>query len=107
VIHGLHRGSVWVVNFAAPWNRRPVVVITRDTAIPQLTNVTAVIVTSTVRGIRTEVVLGPEQGLDQRCVAACDNIQTLAIELLSRRIGELGPGKVRELNAAIRIALDL
>jgi mRNA interferase MazF len=84
-----------------------VVVVTRDVAIPQLTNVTVVSVTSTLRGIRTEVPLGPEQGLDNTCAAACDNIHTLAVELLSRRLGELGPAKLEALNAAIRIALDV
>jgi mRNA interferase MazF len=107
MIPGLHRGSVWVADLPPPWKRRPAVVVTRDAAIPLLTNVTLVMVTSTIRGVRTEVLLGPEQGLQQKCAATCDNIQTLAIELLARRLGELGPAKAAELDAAIRIALDL
>jgi mRNA interferase MazF len=84
-----------------------VVVVTRDIAIPQLSNVTLVGVTRTARGIRTEVPLGPEQGLDHKCVAACDNIHTFPVELLIRHVGELGSAKLHELNAAIRVALDL
>ena len=107
MIHGLHRGSVWVATLPPPWKRRPVVVITRDAAIPQLTNVAVAIVTTRVWGTRTEVPLGPDHGLDQKCVASCDNILTLRVDRLVRRVGELGPEKVRELNAAIRTALDL
>jgi mRNA interferase MazF len=107
MIPGLHRGSIWVADLPPPWKRRPAVVVTRDSAIPLLTNVTLVMVTSTIRGVRTEVLLGPEEGLQQKCAAACDSIQTLAINLLSRRVGELATAKVRELDAAIRIALDL
>jgi mRNA interferase MazF len=107
VIPGLYRGSVWMADLPPPWKRRPVVVVTRDAAIPMLTNVTVVTVTTTVRGIRTEVLLGPAQGLQQKCAAACDNMQTLAVGLLSRRLGELGAAKLEELNAAVRIALGL
>jgi mRNA interferase MazF len=107
MIPGLRRGSVWVAEMPPPWKRRPAVVVTRDAAIPVLTNVTLVTVTSTVRSVRTEVLLGPEQGLQQKCVAACDNIQTLAVDLLTRRLGELGPAKLQELDRALRIALDL
>jgi mRNA interferase MazF len=107
MIHGLHRGSVWVATLPSPWKRRPVVVITRDAAIPKLTNVTVVTVTTRLLGIRTEVPLGPEHGLDQKCVAVCDNILTLPVDQLVRPLGELGTAKIRELNAAIRVALDL
>jgi mRNA interferase MazF len=107
MIPGLHRGSIWIADFPPPWKRRPVVVITRDIAIPHLTNVTAVIVARSARGLHTEVPLGPEQGLDQKCVASCDNILTMEIDILKRRVGELGAAKVQELNDALRIALGL
>ena len=107
MISGLHRGSIWIADLPAPWKRRPTVIVTRDAAIPTLTNVTLVMVTSRIRGIRTEVLLGPEHGLAQKCVATSDNIYTLPVELLVRRVGELGPTKLAELNAAIRTALDL
>jgi mRNA interferase MazF len=107
VISGLHRGSIWVANLPPPWKRRPVIVITRDVAIPALSNVTVVVITSTVRGLRTEVPLGAEHGLDQKCAASCDNILTLEVRRLVRRLGELGPAKTDELDAALRVALEL
>jgi len=84
-----------------------VVIVTRDVAIGVMTNVTAVIVTRTVHGAPTEVELGTHEGLRTDCVAGCDNVVTIPKHLLRRRLGELGPAKVRELNAAIRVALDL
>jgi mRNA interferase MazF len=107
VIPGLRRGTIWIADLPPPWNRRPAVIVTRDDAIPLLTNVTLVLVTRTIRGVRTEVLLGPEHGVQHECVAACDNSMTLAVKRLTRRLGELGPEKILELNAAIRIALDL
>lgn len=60
---GLHWGSVWQADLGGGNGRRPVIAVTRDVAIPYLTNVTVVPVTSTVRGIPTEVPLGTEEGL--------------------------------------------
>jgi mRNA interferase MazF len=104
---GLQRGSTWIADLPPPHGIRPVVIVTRDRAIGLLTNVTAVLVTRTVHGAPTEVELGPPEGMRTDCVAGCDNIVTIAKNLLRHRLGELGPEKVRELNGAIRIALDL
>jgi mRNA interferase MazF len=84
-----------------------VVIVTRDRAIELLTNVTIVPVTRTVSGAPTEVALGPAEGLRTDCVASCDNLGTIAMGLLRHRLGELGPEKIQELNAAVRVALDL
>jgi len=107
MIPGLARGSVWLAALPHPWGPRPVIILTRDAAIPRLTNVTVVPVTTSVQGIRTEVPIGADEGLPKDSAASCDNVQTMPIKGLRRRIGELGPAKVRELNAAIRVALDL
>jgi mRNA interferase MazF len=104
---GLHRGSAWIAELPPPFGTRPVVVVTRDLAISFLTNVTIVPVTRTVHGAPTEVELGKPEGMRTDCVASCDNLATISVQLLRHRVGELGPEKLRELNAAIRIALDL
>ncbi len=81
--------------------------LTRDAAIPVLSKVTIVEVTRTVHGLRTEVELGPEEGLRHDCVANCDNINTVPKDGLRKRVGELGPKKTEELARAMRLALDV
>lgn len=85
----------------------PAVIVTRDRAIPVLTNICVVAVTSTIRGLPTEVELGLAQGLRAECVANCDNLFTLPKRALTRRRGALGPGELVRLNQALRIALGL
>jgi mRNA interferase MazF len=84
-----------------------VVVLTRDRAIPVLANVTVAGVTGTIRGLPTEVPLGREHGLARECVVNCDNLFTIPKQALGRRRGELDPGSVARLRAALMIALDL
>jgi len=83
------------------------VVVTRDRAIPLLRNVTVVAVTSTVRGLPTEVPLGAPQGLAHDCVANCDTVYTIPKEALDHRRGALGLEERRALDDALRIALEL
>jgi mRNA interferase MazF len=87
--------------------RRPVVVITRDRAIPILANVTVAAVTGTIRGLPTEVPLGPEHGLARECVVNCDNLFTIPKQALGSRRGELDPESIGRLRTALMIALDL
>ncbi|HET7735605.1 MAG TPA: type II toxin-antitoxin system PemK/MazF family toxin [Nocardioidaceae bacterium] len=68
---------------------RPVLVLTRDSAREVLGKVTVAPITSTVKGLSTEVRLGPRNGLDQECVASCDNILTIDKRLLGRHVGLL------------------
>ena len=82
-------------------------IVTRDQAIPLLRNVTVVAVTSRARGLATEVPLGPANGLVRDCVANCDNVFTIPKRTLETRRGALGPEELRELNGALRIALEL
>jgi mRNA interferase MazF len=64
-------------------------------------------VTRTIRDIPTEVLLGPEDGLPAPCVASLDDITTIPKSLLGRRLVELPPSRMAEIEAAIRFALDL
>ena len=86
---------------------RPVLVATRQVAIPVLNAVTVAFVTSTVRGIPSEVNLGPAQGLDHDCVASCDNLFTISKDRLVARRGTLGVGEQGRLDSALRFALQL
>lgn len=82
-------------------------VITRQVAIPVLSNVTVVLVTSRIRGLRTEVRLGPGQGLDRDCVATCDNVLTVPKSALGRLRGRLGRSELRSLNEALTTAMGI
>jgi mRNA interferase MazF len=69
---------------------RPVLVLTREHARDMLVNVTVAPITSTVRGIPTEVPVGPLNGLDRECVISCDNIVTIAKVALGPSLRVLG-----------------
>jgi mRNA interferase MazF len=86
---------------------RPVVVLTRELVRPHLARVTVAPITSTVRGLSTEVAVGQANGLDQACVISCDNIVTVPESALGRQIGYLLPEQEAALAAAIRAAFDL
>lgn len=90
-----------------PAGRRPAAIVTRDRAIPLLANVTVAGITSTVRGLPTEVPVGPEHGLAHESVINCDNLDTLPKSALGARRGSLDPEALVRLRRALRIALDL
>jgi mRNA interferase MazF len=90
-----------------PAGRRPVVIVTRDRAIPVLANVTVAAVTGTIRGLPTEVALGPQHGLSREGVVNCDNLFTIPKTAVGRRRGELDAESLDRLRKALRIALDV
>ena len=69
--------------------RRPVVVLTRDEALPGLRNVVVALVTRTIRGIETEVEIGPADGMPVECAVSLDNLRTVPQALLTRPIAKL------------------
>lgn len=84
------QGEVWWAE--AEDKRRPVLVVTRDEAIPVLTRIVVAPVTRTVRGIPTEVPLGPADGLPVACAANFDDLQPIRRAFLTRRLGA-SPGR--------------
>lgn len=90
-----------------PEGSRPVIILTRDRAIPVLANVTVAAVTGTIRGLPTEVPLGPEHGLARECVMNCDNLFTVPKSALGARRGALDPEALDRLRTALRVALDI
>lgn len=82
-------------------------IVTRESAIPVLSQVVVALVTSTIRGLPTEVPIGPEHGLARESVINCDNLFTVPKAALGRRRGQLGPGELRELGSALAIALAI
>ena len=88
--------------------RRPVVVLTRDAATSVLTAVVCAPITRTIRGIRSEVEVGADEGLPQPCVINCDNLVTVPITRLDADpVGQLDPIKRAQLDQALRYSLDI
>jgi mRNA interferase MazF len=87
--------------------RRPVLVLTRELVRPYLTRVTVAPITTTIRGLSTEVPVGPANGLAEHSVISCDNIVTVPKSTLERQIGDLLPAQEEALTAAIHAAFDL
>jgi len=83
-------------------------VVTRDAAVPVLKALTCAPITRTVRGIRSEVDVGPDHGLSSASVIDCDSLITVPVEVLDRRpVGRLDASSRAELDAALRYALDI
>jgi mRNA interferase MazF len=83
------------------------VILTRDVAIAPLANVTVAAVTDTIRGLPTEVHLGPEHGLARECVINCDNLFTIPKSAVGPRRGTLDAESLTRLRDALLIALEL
>ncbi len=101
----MKRGELRWFTFAPPDKRRPVLVLTRTSAIGVLSRVTVAPITSTIRGIPTEVIVGENEGLRQRSAVSLDNIQTVPSSDVGRFIGALSPALMREVEAALAFAL--
>jgi mRNA interferase MazF len=102
------RNDICWADLGPPAGRRPVCVLTRDAAIAALTSVTCAPITRTIRGIRSEVELGPEHGLPEACVISCDNIITIPIgDLDAEPVGHLDEVTRARLDRALRYALDV
>jgi mRNA interferase MazF len=99
------RGDICWYTFKAPDKKRPVLVLTRDSAIAVLNSVTVAPITSTVRSIPTEVVLTEEDGLPDTCAANFDNVQTVPKGNIGDRIAHLTTRKMKEAAEAISFAL--
>jgi len=103
----MKRGEVWWARLPAPAGRRPVVLVSRDTAYAVRTSVTVVEVSTTIRGIASEVPLGARDGLPRKCVANADNVATIPKGWLDERIAALRSEKVVLLDEALRFSLGM
>jgi mRNA interferase MazF len=97
------RGEVWLADLD---KTRPVIVLTRDPMGRLLNAVIVAPVTSTVRGISTEVPVGSDDGIRHPSVANLDNVQLLARGRLRRRVGRARPATMAALCAALSVAVD-
>ena len=86
---------------------RPALVLTRQAARSVMTKVTVAPITSTAKGLSSEVPVGPDNGLDHECAIALDNIVTIPTRLLGRTVGFLSAAQELELARAIVLTYDL
>lgn len=86
---------------------RPALVLTRQAARSAMTKVTVAPITTTIKGLSSEVPLGPANGLDGACVASLDNVVTVPAGVLGRTLGFLLPHQEAQLARAVVVAYDL
>lgn len=84
--------------------RRPYLVLVRDSAIPVMQTLVCVPATRTIRGIPSEVELGPDDGMPDRCVLSLDNVRVLPKSHFVERICTLGPERMAHVCRALGIA---
>lgn len=101
------RGEVRWFKFSRPDKKRPVLLLTRDSTLGFLNEVTVAPITSTIRGIPSEVVLGLQDGMPRECAVNLDHMQTVSKGKIGALITKLGHARMREVALAIRFALDL
>ncbi|HJQ98051.1 MAG TPA: type II toxin-antitoxin system PemK/MazF family toxin [Candidatus Polarisedimenticolaceae bacterium] len=101
------RGEVRWYKFTRPDKTRPVLVLTRDSALQFLAEVTVAPITTTIRDIPSEVALGKHDGMPRDCAVNLDHLQTVARKKLGATITKLGADRMREVARALRFALDI
>lgn len=101
----MQRGEVRWFRFPRPDKRRPVLILTRDSALDFLGEVTVAPITSTIRDIPSEVVLTPGDGLQRDCAVNLDHVQTVARGQIGPLIAVLPPGRMEEVRKALLFAL--
>ena len=98
-------GEVWWCELAAI-GRRPVVVLSRDAAIPRLRQVVVAPCTTTLRGLPSEVVLEPDADpIPRRCAVNLDSVESVAVAVLVDRVGRLADGRMRQICDALAVAM--
>jgi len=103
----VRRGEVWWADLRKPVGRRPVLLLSRDSAYRVRRSVTVASLTRTERRIPTEVALDRSDGMPAHCVVNLDDIATIPRSLLGERITLLNADRMRAVAGAIRFALDL
>ena len=103
----MNRGEIRWYKFKAPGKKRPVLVLTRNSILEYLGEVTIAPITSTIRDIPSEVFLSKNEGMQRDCAINVDPIQTVSQRKIGSLITRLSPEKIRQVREAISFALDL
>ena len=103
----MKRGEVRWYKFQPPDKKRPVLILTRDSVLGYLGEVTIAPLTSTIRDIPSEVLLTRHDGVRKDCAVNCDHIQTISKGKVGALVTTLAPEKLVQVRDAIRFALDI
>ncbi|MGD2037326.1 MAG: type II toxin-antitoxin system PemK/MazF family toxin [Desulfobacterales bacterium] len=103
----MKRGEIRWYKFKAPGKKRPVLVLTRNSILEYLGEVTIAPITSTIRDIPSEVFLSKNEGMQRDCAINVDHIQTVSQRKIGSLITRLSSEKIRQVREAISFALDL
>ena len=103
----MKRGEIRWYKFKAPNKKRPVLILTRDSIIEYLGEVTIAPITSTVRDIPSEMFLSKLDGMQKDCAINFDHIQTVSKEKIGSLITTLSPEKLKQVREAILFSLNL
>lgn len=101
----LERGDIRLYRFSEPDRQRPVLVLTRSSALGYLSRVTVAPITSSIRDVPSEVALGPDDGMKQACAINLHNLVTVSQGALGRRVARLDAHRMRAVCAALAFAL--
>ncbi|MBF0491949.1 MAG: type II toxin-antitoxin system PemK/MazF family toxin [Deltaproteobacteria bacterium] len=101
----MNRGEIWFFEFKKPDKPRPVLILTRQETLPYLNTVTIAPITRTIRGVPSEIMLGPKEGLKEPCVANLHHLNTVSKADLKKFVGSLSDEKMNELKEALLFAL--
>lgn len=101
----LSRGDIHLCRFAPPDKQRPVLILTRDSAVGHLATVTVAPITSTIRDVPSEVVLDVEDGMKGPCAVNLHNAVTVSQQRLGRRVASVRQERMQEVCAALRFSL--
>lgn len=100
------RGEVWWCEMAEI-GRRPVVVLSRDAAIPRLGRALVAPCTTTIRGLFSEVVLDPsDDPVPRRSAVNLDSVESVSVAVLVTRLGRLADWRMHEICGALEVAVD-
>jgi mRNA interferase MazF len=102
---GVSRGDVRLYQFAPADKNRPVVVLTRDIAIHYLSTVTVAPITSTIRGVPSEVLLSEEDGMKAACAVNLHNAVSVSRARLGKRVARLSSLRMSEICATLRFSV--
>ena len=103
----MRRGEIRWYRFAQPDKKRPVLILTRDSVLEYLGEVTIAPITSTVRNIASEVFLTKADGMPRDCAVNCDHLQTVSRGKIGALITSLPPAKMADVGRAVRFALEI
>ena len=103
----MKRGEIRWYQFLHPDKKRPVLILTRNSIIDYLNEITIAPITSTVRDIPSEVLLSENENMRNECAINFDHIQTVSKSKIGSLISELTPLKSSEVNEALKFALEL